>query len=195
MHSCWSILYFVLIAFVLNLFVFKILFRKGFGKMFWKRNQKKKKNKGERPWKTRPGLSPACAPALPPQPSLPLVPFSLARPNWRPRARPAARPFSLLSLFRWQSEPTRQRVPSSSSFQNRAGLPSQPRRTIPGTRDFFASVCAKLPIKALRPRRDLLFAGHTPSETLAAPVLEFWISSEKTSAAARSFLPSGLLRP
>ena len=32
MHSCWSILYFVLIAFGLKLFVFKMLFEKCLGK-------------------------------------------------------------------------------------------------------------------------------------------------------------------
>ena len=76
----------------------------------------------------------------------PLVHFSHARPNWRPRARPAARPLSLLSLFRWQSGPTRQRVPSPSSTQNRTGL--FPRvDSIPGTADFLALFANQAPIK------------------------------------------------
>ena len=68
MHSCRSILYFVLSAFVLNLFAFKILFREGFGK--WNRKEKKRKEKRKTPAWSRPGRVAAAQQCPPSSPSL-----------------------------------------------------------------------------------------------------------------------------
>ena len=95
MHSCWSIFYFMLIAFVLKLFAFKILFRKGFGKWIRKEKEKKKTKKGELTsapsawWPSKP------AAILPPRPKLRPMPSRLAgrAPSplflWRPRPTPS----------------------------------------------------------------------------------------------------------
>jgi len=91
LHSCWSIFTFLMCSLTQNLNGFKILLKKALEK------KEKKNDRGKDP-SQRPAQLPLgpLPPTSPLQPESLPGPFSLARPNWRPKARPARR--SLLSL-------------------------------------------------------------------------------------------------
>ena len=136
--------------------------------MFWKRKQKKKKNKGERPWKTRPGLSPACAPALPPRSrASPWSPFLSLGPTGGPERGPQHAP-SLFSLCFAGN-----RGPHISVFlllpQLATEPDSSPGRFNPGNSGFPCPFRQPSPYKASPPKPQLLFASKSQKSSPRRP--------------------------
>jgi len=93
-----------LLFFCENLFAFKLLFRKGFGKI---KKKRKKKEKGE----NHPGNQAEAQLFFPPRPSFPQLVFRPSSPgNARLPSLPFLRPTAgALSFSRWRADPTAQR--------------------------------------------------------------------------------------